>query len=109
MTIARTPAIGHLKSKAGTGGPIHFHRFRSRRGEKQPDALGTFLRLTFAEPVQGPLALGYGSHFGLGLFQERQGKARERCVPATEPPVDHSGPSSASLRSRWVSPGCFSS
>jgi CRISPR-associated protein Csb2 len=48
--------------------PIHFHRFRSRSGEKQPDALGTFLRLTFAEPVQGPLALGYGSHFGLGLF-----------------------------------------
>ncbi len=24
--------------------------------------------LTFAEPVSGPIALGYGSHFGLGLF-----------------------------------------
>jgi CRISPR-associated protein Csb2 len=47
---------------------IHFHRFRSRGREKQPDALGTFLRLNFPEPVEGPLALGYGCHFGLGLF-----------------------------------------
>jgi len=32
----------------------------------QPIAFG--LRLTFAAPVSGPLTLGYGSHFGLGLF-----------------------------------------
>jgi CRISPR-associated protein Csb2 len=48
---------------------IHFHRFRSRGGESQPDSLGTFLRLTFSESIEGPLALGYGSHFGLGLFR----------------------------------------
>jgi CRISPR-associated protein Csb2 len=47
---------------------IHFHRFRSRGGERQPDTIGTFLRLQFAEPVEGPLALGYACHFGLGLF-----------------------------------------
>lgn len=47
---------------------IHFHRFRSRGGERQPDTLGTFLRLKFAQPVEGPLALGYACHFGLGLF-----------------------------------------
>jgi CRISPR-associated protein Csb2 len=29
---------------------------------------GTAFRLTFAEPISGPLALGYGAHFGLGLF-----------------------------------------
>lgn len=29
---------------------------------------GQFLALTFPEPVSGPLALGYLSHFGLGLF-----------------------------------------
>ena len=29
---------------------------------------GTAFRLTFAEPVPGPLAFGYGAHFGLGLF-----------------------------------------
>lgn len=47
---------------------IHFYRFRSRGGERQPDTIGTFLRLQFAEPVEGPLALGYACHFGLGLF-----------------------------------------
>jgi len=47
---------------------IHFHRFRSRSGEQQPDTVGTFLRLEFAEPIEGPLALGYACHFGLGLF-----------------------------------------
>lgn len=47
---------------------IHFHRFRSRGGERQPDTMGTFLRLRFAECVEGALALGYACHFGLGLF-----------------------------------------
>jgi CRISPR-associated protein Csb2 len=49
--------------------PIHFHRFRSKRGLPQPDPLGGFWRLTFAEPTPGPLALGFGCHFGLGLFR----------------------------------------
>lgn len=47
---------------------IHFHRFRTRGGEQQWDTIGTFLRLKFAEPIEGPLALGYACHFGLGLF-----------------------------------------
>jgi CRISPR-associated protein Csb2 len=29
---------------------------------------GTAFKLTFAGPISGPLALGYGAHFGLGLF-----------------------------------------
>jgi len=34
------------------------------------------LELEFPEPLEGPLALGYGSHFGLGLFvTEREGAA----------------------------------
>lgn len=33
---------------------------------RQP-ALG--LRLTFSAPVRGPIAIGYASHFGLGLFE----------------------------------------
>ena len=48
--------------------PEHFHRFRSRGGEGQPDAQGALLRLSFSEPVEGPLALGYACHFGLGMF-----------------------------------------
>jgi len=49
--------------------PIHFHRFRSKRGLTQPDTHGSFWRLTFAEPVAGSLALGFACHFGLGLFR----------------------------------------
>lgn len=48
---------------------VHFHRFRSRGREKQPDAQGALLRLKFKEPISGPLALGYASHFGLGMFE----------------------------------------
>ena len=48
--------------------PVHFHRFRSRGREAQPDAQGALLRLRFSEPVEGPLALGYACHFGLGMF-----------------------------------------
>lgn len=47
---------------------IHFHRFRSKRGLVQPDRHGSFWRLRFASPVEGPLALGFACHFGLGLF-----------------------------------------
>jgi CRISPR-associated protein Csb2 len=48
--------------------PIQFQRFRKKRGLNQPDRRGSFWKLTFAEPVRGPLALGFGCHFGLGLF-----------------------------------------
>ncbi len=47
---------------------IHFHRFRSRGREAQPDAAGTLLDIVLPGPLTGPLAIGYGSHFGLGLF-----------------------------------------
>lgn len=49
--------------------PIHFQRFRSRRGLTQPDRVGSLLRLIFDDPITGPLALGFGCHFGLGLFR----------------------------------------
>lgn len=47
---------------------LNFHRFRSRRREPQLDSRGALLEITFPEAVQGPLALGYASHFGLGMF-----------------------------------------
>lgn len=49
--------------------PIHFRRLRSRRSVQQPDRNGSFWRLCFPEPLAGPLALGFGCHFGLGLFE----------------------------------------
>lgn len=51
---------------------IHFHRFRSRGREMQPDAAGALLDITLSEVIKGPLAIGYGSHFGLGLFAAEQ-------------------------------------
>ena len=47
---------------------IHFHRFRSRGRESQPDAAGALLGIVLPNRLTGPLAIGYGSHFGLGLF-----------------------------------------
>ena len=48
--------------------PLHFHRFRSRRGERHGNRPYAFVEANFPAEVQGPLALGYGSHFGLGQF-----------------------------------------
>jgi CRISPR-associated protein Csb2 len=54
-----------------------FHRFvRARRDPRRGPPASCFfgLRIELARPVRGPIALGYGSHFGLGLF-----------IPAHEP------------------------
>ncbi len=68
---------------------IHFHRFRSRGREVQPDAAGALLDIVLPEPLTGPLAIGYGSHFGLGLFggepDNGPGAERPRSVASTVP------------------------
>ncbi len=47
---------------------LEFQRERKKgRGNKSTN-MGFGFIITFAEAVQGPIALGYGSHFGLGLF-----------------------------------------
>lgn len=46
----------------------HFILIRAR-GPAPPVACGFAIRVTFDQPVTGPIALGYGSHFGLGLFE----------------------------------------
>ncbi len=48
--------------------PLHFQRFRTGKKGTQPDRRGQFVSLHFDEAVQGPIALGFGCHFGLGLF-----------------------------------------
>ena len=45
--------------------PQQFYRWR-KGGPQAPGAY--FFQLRFDQPVRGPLALGYGCHFGLGLF-----------------------------------------
>jgi len=42
---------------------------RRRDGEgRRGNGSGDAFSITFSEPVTGPLAFGYGAHFGLGLF-----------------------------------------
>ena len=48
---------------------LKFTRIRSQGGGRQSSSHGYGFRLTFPTPVPGPIALGYASHFGLGLFE----------------------------------------
>ena len=45
-----------------------FRRHRRRGGGRRGVDRALGVRLVFDSPVRGPIALGYGSHFGLGLF-----------------------------------------
>ncbi len=53
----------------------HFRKERDDADRKPPQRAGYHLRLKFAEPVGGPIALGYAAHFGLGLFEPTSGAA----------------------------------
>lgn len=48
--------------------PIQFKRFRSKPGDDGGRRLAGAFRIEFPCLVAGPLVLGYGAHFGLGLF-----------------------------------------
>lgn len=48
--------------------PLAFVRTRQGRGGRRADMAGGFFTLTFDRDVQGPIGLGWGAHFGLGLF-----------------------------------------
>ncbi len=47
---------------------LQFQTIRYDGGGNRGSGSGNAFIITFSEPVCGPLALGYGSHFGLGLF-----------------------------------------
>lgn len=68
--LARPPErLAQIEIRGTSRLPLHFHRFRSKPGLPQPDKQGSFWRLEFTEPLAGPLAFGFGCHFGLGLFR----------------------------------------
>jgi CRISPR-associated protein Csb2 len=48
----------------------HFKRVRTHGGNPPPQDVGLAVRIELEATVPGPLCLGYGSHFGLGLFVE---------------------------------------
>ena len=60
--------LKHIPIGGSARHALHFHRFRSRGREKQRDTAGALLEVLFPGPVNGPIAMGYGCHFGLGLF-----------------------------------------
>lgn len=45
-----------------------FRLSRIEDDRRPPTQSGYYLTIKFGEPVSGPITLGYGSHFGLGLF-----------------------------------------
>ena len=47
---------------------LEFRRFRNGGGGQSADSRGFGFEIVFAEPVRGPIAIGYGCHFGLGQF-----------------------------------------
>lgn len=47
---------------------LEFRRQRRSGGGKLSSLAGYGFRLVFGQPVRGPMALGYGCHFGLGQF-----------------------------------------
>ena len=58
-------------------GPIRFGVFEAdlaartlrKSGDgRRSTATGYGFRVEFPEPVRGPIAVGYGAHFGLGVF-----------------------------------------
>jgi CRISPR-associated protein Csb2 len=69
--------VDELPNSAETLPLRHFVRCRTRGGPPPPADLGFALRLQFAEPINGPLTLGYASHFGLGLFVSDVGSEHE--------------------------------
>ena len=64
-------SIKHQEITEAAGGKIRwiqFRRIRKNGGGRLANPLGYGFLLEFKEPIVGPLALGYGCHFGLGQF-----------------------------------------
>lgn len=69
LVSRRLPPVKNIEvSVAGGQSLRHFIRRRQHGGTAPPADIGLALRLEFAEPVCGPISLGYASHFGLGMF-----------------------------------------
>jgi len=66
------PVVSLLKSQSLSEGskelPLNRFHFRRKHKSPPPSGQGFLLKLNFEETFTGPLALGYGCHFGLGLF-----------------------------------------
>lgn len=64
----RIEQLDHTKITGKKVRWLEFRRFRSGGGGQIADSCGFGFEIVFSEPVRGPIALGYGCHFGLGQF-----------------------------------------
>ncbi|WP_428265535.1 type I-G CRISPR-associated protein Csb2 [Haliangium sp.] len=64
-------AVTDVRDTELGGKPTHWLAFRTHRdgGGRRGPGGGYGFRIEFPEPVSGPIALGYGAHFGLGVFE----------------------------------------
>lgn len=56
---------------------VHVPRSKTAKRPFLGDRRDYLVRLTFPEPVRGPLRLGHSSSFGLGLFRPADGGRHE--------------------------------
>lgn len=74
--------VPHSVPGSGAFGWDRFVRVRKKDRGRRGARPGLGFRITFTQPQRGPIALGYGAHFGLGLFRpvatEREPVSRER-------------------------------
>jgi CRISPR-associated protein Csb2 len=72
LGFAQPSKVQLLDSHKKLGGKYYCNQFQRHRysgkGNKGPNR-GYGFRITFKESQAGPLALGYGSHYGLGMFR----------------------------------------
>ena len=62
-------SVNGLISAAEECGWVKIHSIKAERDARtNNDKLGYTVKLTFSEPVKGPISLGASCHFGLGLF-----------------------------------------
>lgn len=51
---------------------FEFRRARRKHGGREAFRPAAMFRLRFSQPLPGPLMLGYGCHFGMGLFESAE-------------------------------------
>lgn len=64
---AKSVEVSSFRDMVAYGQFRHFVLSR-RKGPQPPKPIGYAVEIEFSQPIDGPLALGYASHFGLGLF-----------------------------------------
>lgn len=71
-TVEIEPILNREEAGTSLGGHftswLNFRRERVKGGGHQAGTGGYGFKLTFQQTVRGPIALGYGCHFGLGQF-----------------------------------------